>query len=220
MLENYPAKYSDKFGEVQTIIQNDGKELTMIVRGFEFKGNMLDDWEPTDKGNPELSNLFSIHPFFNQLYQFQLEFDISVPVIKQGEILQGLLRVRLGMAGVETVFAGGREELTIELHVDKQKFISCGKHGWFENELQEIKNAMPENMYIKSCFNCAFSDYSPAGFGLFGNLACFRNTKNEYLSLKGKAAYFQLQDQIAEFVQETYLCPEFEKRIPGTGYRG
>lgn len=51
-------------------------------------------------------------------------------------------------------------------------------------------------------------------------MACFRNSEQAYLSLKGKAAYFNLQKEIAEFVQETYLCPEFEKRIAGTGYRG
>jgi hypothetical protein len=27
-------------------------------------------------------------------------------------------------------------------------------------------------------------------------------------------------DTMTEFVQETCLCPEFEKRAPGTGYRG
>jgi hypothetical protein len=29
-----------------------------------------------------------------------------------------------------------------------------------------------------------------------------------------------LSDRYDRLVQETYLCPEFERRIPGTGYRG
>jgi hypothetical protein len=36
-------------------------------------------------------------------------------------------------------------------------------------------------------------------------------TKKEFWSVSGR------QDR---FVQETYLCPEFERRVPGTGYRG
>ena len=220
MLEYYPAKYFDKFGEENTTIQNNGKELKMVVRGLEFTDTSFDSWEPTDKNNPELLNLFLIHPMFNTLYQYKLEFEIQIPVVKQIQTLQGILKVNLEMVGLETNKAGGREDLKLELYVDGKEFSSCGKHGWFEDELQEIKAALPEGMYIKSCINCAFSDYSPAGFGLFGWLACFRNTKQEYLSLTGKEAYFKLQDKIAEFVQETFLCPEFEKRVPGTGYRG
>jgi hypothetical protein len=220
MLETYAAKYTDKFGEVETTIQNDGKELRMVVRGAEFICNMLDDWEPANTSNSELLDSFLIHPIFKTLYKYVLDFEIPVLVIRDTQILHASLSVHLEMDGVETNKAGGREELTIGLGVDGKHFRSCGRHGWFDDELQEIGNVLPEGMYIKSCFNCAFSDYSPAGFGLFGQLACFRNTKQEYLSLKGKAAYFKLQDKMAGLVQEIYLCPEFEKRTPGAGYRG
>ena len=220
MIEYYPAKYSDKFGEEQTTIQNDGKDLIMVVREVEFRCSMLDDWEPTRETNPEHLKSFLIHPIFNTLYRYKLEFEIPIPVMKSFQVLQGILNIHLDIEGVETNHAGGREDLLLVLQVDEQRFESCGKHGWFDDELQEIVNAMPKDMQIKTCYGCAFSDYSPAGFGLYGGLACFRNTKQEYLSLKGKAAYFKLQDRMAGLVQETYLCDEFEKRIPGTGYRG
>ncbi len=45
-VEAYPAVYRDRFGEVATILFNDGKELRMKLRGVEFTGRMLDDWEP------------------------------------------------------------------------------------------------------------------------------------------------------------------------------
>ena len=73
---------------------------------------------------------------------------------------------------------------------------------------------------MKCCHTCAFSDYHPVGTGTFGGLACFRDHKQEYLALKGKAALMHFFNKSTENVQETYLCPEFEKRIPGTGYRG
>jgi hypothetical protein len=45
MFEIYHAKYCDEFGEEITTIKNDGKLLRMILRGVEFQGSMLDDWE-------------------------------------------------------------------------------------------------------------------------------------------------------------------------------
>jgi hypothetical protein len=47
--------------------------------------------------------------------------------------------------------------------------------------------------------------------------------KQEYLGVKGKIAFFQFDHKYgkkAERVQETYLCPQYEKRVLGTGYRG
>jgi hypothetical protein len=73
---------------------------------------------------------------------------------------------------------------------------------------------------MKCCFNCAFSDYSPAGSGIFGDMLCFRDNKEEYFKVKDKWDLFRIWETMTEHVQETYLCPEFEKRIPGTGYRG
>jgi hypothetical protein len=75
-------------------------------------------------------------------------------------------------------------------------------------------------MYLQTCFCCAFSDYSPYGNGLFGDLACFRDNKQPYLAVETKRDFLALWDTYTEFVQETYHCGEFERRKPGTGYRG
>jgi hypothetical protein len=75
-------------------------------------------------------------------------------------------------------------------------------------------------MYLKACINCAFSDYSPCGHGLFGGLACFRDNKQAYLSVQTKRDLFEIWSTMTEFVQETFLCSEFERRAPGAGYRG
>jgi len=50
-------------------------------------------------------------------------------------------------------------------------------------------------------------------------MACFRKPRKEYSQVKDKFDLFSIPD-MAEVVQETYLCPEFEKRLPNTGYRG
>ena len=63
-------------------------------------------------------------------------------------------------------------------------------------------------------------DVPPEARGLFGGLACFRGCKSEYAQVMTKAALFALWDQRTEFVQETFLCPEFALRRRGAGYRG
>lgn|SRR5579875_150910 len=73
---------------------------------------------------------------------------------------------------------------------------------------------------ILICFTCAFSDYSPVGHGLFGSLACFRGNKSSYLQVQSKRDLFAIWNTMTEFIQETYCCPAFERRKPGTGYRG
>lgn len=73
---------------------------------------------------------------------------------------------------------------------------------------------------MKIRFCCAYSDYSVFGHGVFGGLACFRNNKHEYLAISNKSAFMKLWPTHIEDVQETYCCSEFERRKPGTGYRG
>jgi hypothetical protein len=50
-----------------------------------------------------------------------------------------------------------------------------------------------------------------------GNLSGY---KAEYLKVRTKGEYMRVMNRYTERVQETYLCPEFERRKPGTGYRG
>ena len=89
----------------------------------------------------------------------------------------------------------------------------------------EIQAKLPDGVFMKACINCAFSDYSPYGHGLFGNMICFRANKAGYLALPSgedfeKDAYFAVLETVSEMVQETHLCPEFQRRAPGMGYRG
>jgi hypothetical protein len=111
------------------------------------------------------------------------------------------------------------------LTVNGQTYTSDGGTGWFEGEMLDVQGKLPPGTFMKACINCAFSDYSPYGHGLFGNMICFRANKAGYLTLPSgddfcKDDYFAVMSTVSETVQETYLCPEFERRKPGTGYRG
>jgi hypothetical protein len=113
-----------------------------------------------------------------------------------------------------------RETLLLSLSVAGAVIDSKGTSGWFEDELLDILKALPKGMYFRSCFTCAFSDYSPAGNRLFGDLACFRDNKENYRQVSSKQELLALWDSKTEFVQETHLCSAYERRQPGVGYRG
>jgi len=88
---------------------------------------------------------------------------------------------------------------------------------WFEDVLLRLQAAMPSNARLVACITCLFSDYSPVGHGLMG-MTCHRDAKSQYLAVRTKFEYFKVP--VTEEVPEIYLCPEYERRVPGTGYRG
>jgi hypothetical protein len=154
-----------------------------------------------------------------------LEADIPVPVVTPTGIVGGLLTFALELGEPLPTGQMARERLELRLAVNGQTYPSDGKSGWFEDEMLDVQRKLPPGTFMKACINCAVSDYSPYGHGLFGNMICFRANKAGYLALPSgadfrKDAYFAVLGTVSEMVQETHLCPEFERRKPGTGYRG
>ena len=223
MNASYPARYRDRFGEERTTIVNEGDTLTMIVRGVRFQGNDFDGFEPHDVSDPtQLSSFTFLH---GNLGLCTIEADIPVPVVTPTGTVDGLLRIELELGEPLPTGQMDRERLKLRLVVNEAMYFSDGKTGWFEGEMLDLQAKLPPGTFIKTCINCAFSDYSPYGHGLFGNMICFRANKEGYLALPSgeefsKDAYFDVMDTVSEMVQETYHCPEFERRKPGTGYRG
>ena len=223
MLEEYSGVYRDRWGEEKMVVRNDWTDLHMTLRGVEFVGRDIGGMEPKDKvERPELE------PFVLNRYPREaaelcacaIEYEVPVPAVEPGETTVGRLTVR---AELGQPVGGGmldHEALRLALTVGGETYQGSGTSDWFEDELLEIQAALPEGIYMKACINCAFSDYSVYGHGVFGNMLCFRNQKAAYLGVQDKDEYMDIMDGFIEFVQETYLCPEFERRRPGTGYRG
>ncbi len=88
---------------------------------------------------------------------------------------------------------------------------------WFEHGVQRLDASLSGGARLKCCVTCLYSDYSPYGHGLTG-MSCHRDVKAQYLAVRCKDDYWDVP--ITEDVMETHLCPEFVRRIPGTGYRG
>jgi hypothetical protein len=213
-----PVTYRDRRGEVATFIRNDGKTLSMIVRRVEFSGPDFDSLSPARNADP--SDLATFTLAKGDLCSCLFEAEMTVPVVVRERPDKATLRVRLELGDPRPDGGIDRETLSLVLCVGDEGVESGGTSGWFEGELLDIQRQLSPDAFIKACINCAFSDYSPYGHGLFGSLACFRDNKAAYLSVKSKDDLFRIWDSMTEFVQETYLCPEFTRRVPGAGYRG
>ncbi|MBV9849275.1 MAG: hypothetical protein JO250_06270 [Armatimonadetes bacterium] len=205
------------------LIRNDGQELSMVLRGVEFVGNDIGGMEPRDKAErPEL-DAFVLNRYPHEAAELcacTIEYVAPVPVAERGNMMAGWLTIRAELGRPVGTGRLDHETLRLALTIGNETYQGSGMSGWFEDELLEIQAALPKGVYLKACINCAFSDYSVYGHGLFGDMLCFRGCKSEYLAVRTKADYLRMKAGPAQVVQETYLCPEFERRRPGTGYRG
>lgn len=220
MITRYLALYRDAHGEEATVIENDGKTLRMVVRGVEFTGTMFDDFEPSiAQDDPDLAP-FSL--YCGSLCSCIIECDIPLPVAFGDEVLDGLLHVHLELGDPRLDKRGGidREEVQLVLTVAERTFHSCGKHGWFDDELFEIETALPEGMYLRCCHYCACANYGSLGSPLYGGLFCFRDDAALRHAFRSKGDLIKKEiDPQALIVQETFLCPEFAPRGPGLANR-
>ncbi len=218
MITHYPTIFTDKNGTEETTIINDGETLRMVLRGVTFEDTMFDSFEPVEGTDSRYLNKFTLNQ--NALCSCRFEFVIPITVTVDAKDTTGKLLCALDLGppshkgGIET------EELKIVLKYEDCEHASSGKSGWFEDELIDIQKQLPTITFMKACINCQYSDYHPAGNGLFGCMFCFRNIKSEYLKVKTKHDFFQISQKAEISVQETYLCDQFERRVPGTGYRG
>ena len=221
MKATYPTIYRDGHGEEHTVIENDGQTLRMVVRGVEFISapfGSFDSLTPTAQEETSLAG-FTLDSY-RALVAATLIFEVPMPFVVDGKKVPSTLTVQIDLEG-----AGPREEAArnwadprITLSVDDNQYASAGGWGCFEMELLRIQQQLPSDAYMECCFNCAFSGYNPAGNGLWG-MFCHRDHKEEYVQANNKPDWFRLNRDAAEYVQEIYLCPEFQRWNGETGYR-
>jgi len=209
--------YRDRYGSERVRIDNDGRRLSIRIRGVDFAGEDFDALEPV--GDVAQDASFSLSG--GCLCSCLIEWDVPVPVVAGGVEMDGVLRCRLVLG--DPVGRGGgldAEELTVAFHTAGSIYTTERPYGFFEDALEDIHRQLPVNTYVKACIACGLSDYSPAGSDLFGGLACFRDVKDAYRRVRTKRDIFALWNSRSEYVQETFLCPEFERRGVDAGYRG
>ena len=220
MLAVYPTIYRDAHGEESTVIENDGQTLRMVVRGIEFISNPFGSFDMLTAQNVEAAGQagFTLDSYAD-LLAGTLMFDMPLTVITDNQETTATLIVKLSLegAGVNAADKPWADPDMI-LAYNGLRYVSRGGGGSFEGEMLQLQKQMPSNTYMKCCFNCAFSGYSPSGEGLWG-MFCHRNHEEEYLKASDKSEWFRLNKLAAGRVQETYLCPEFQRWNGETGYR-
>lgn len=209
-----PTTYIDKTGSVETTITNDGEVLTLVVDNIEFKSKFYDDFAFATTGNkPER---FSLN-IYNELTDCRLLCQVPLTLLRNGEDFKTILTVdlELNAPAADDYKTNAIFSLTIE-----NKQITTNKVQLFEGGLAALQELLPKNCKLKCCYGCSFSDYGVYGQGFFGTMLCFRNIKDKYLSVCDKDSYMDIMNDNDRFVQETYLCGDFQVRTKGTGYRG
>ena len=220
MLALYPTIYRDAHGEEETVIENDGQTLRMVVRGAEFISppfGSFDNFTPTSEDGVGLSQ-FKLNSF-RELIAASPQIDIPLPIVVEDEVAPSTLKVAIDLEGFGSRrLLGDAADPQMTLIFGDHLIASRGGWGAFETELIQIQRQMPPNAYMECCFNCAFSGYSPYGNGLWG-MYCHRNYKEEYVQANDKREWIRLDCHSAGTVQETYLCPEFQRWNGESGYR-
>lgn len=212
--------YQDRFDTVNTTIRNDGHRLEMTVRGIVFAGTDFDLLSPAP--DQPADGLSSFTMCQGDLCSCTIECTIPLPIVlADGTTTPVQLRATIALGDPDPERGGlVSQSVALALSTAFGDFHSAGDSGWFEDELLELQSKLPDGLSLKACITCAFSDYSPYGHGLFGDLACFRGNKAAYRDVRSKGDLFRIWDTATEFVQETHLCSDYARRQPGTGYRG
>jgi hypothetical protein len=216
-MDTYPTIYTDKYGVEHTTITNDGTLLRILLRGVPFEGTDFDSLEATVAADDPRLSQFSLNK--NELCSCHIDCQIPILIVQPHGESDGTLLVHLELGNPTPRGGLDKEILQINLQYQDRCIASAGKSGWFEDELGDIQHQLPDNVYMKACITCLFSDYSPAGHGLFGCMMCFRNIKDEYVKVHSKQDFWRVHTRRERAVQEIFLCPEFQRRIPGIGYR-
>jgi hypothetical protein len=210
----FPGTYQDEHGLEKIVWQigpsrhwgPDRFDIRTVIRSVVVRGADFDSLEP--HGKDAARRVGMRIDKWDTIERCLLTGEMPGTVEVDGERRSCAINFRLKLPG-------GGSAATLEVAVDEVTYRS--KDAWFEEGLLGLERRLPEGLRLVSCVTCLFSDYSPYGHGLTG-MWCHRDARDQYLAARSKDDYFDVP--VTEQVPETYLCSEYERRIPGTGYRG
>ena len=194
------ATYKDKHGTEKVELKTNGHELSLFLRGQEFRGICFETLEcyPYLEDSNDLID-FSI--------QFSLPLSLSYNEKKQVAELRCTVILGDGQKTASTI--------VLTLVTDFGSF-KVKEREYFEFALMALQKKLPLGMRIESCLSCRYSHYHPVGNGMFGYFYCFIAIKEEVLKVTDKFELMELwedkhiENQTIVNVQETFLCDKFE----------
>lgn len=214
-LMTWPGRYTDRHGSEEIVVESDGRELIRTtIRGVRFEGETMDTLGALTGEPPEPAFTFTDGDLFDCLVEWGLT--MPVDVAGQGE------RIATVHCALQLGYPMAGEHLTVTLRLDGHDY-TAGPLYDFEEALHEIGRALPRAARLKACISCVWSDYHPVGHAIMTGLACFRGVKDIYRRCDGKKGpngILTIWPRRTEFVQETWVCEQFEHRTSDLGYRG
>ncbi|MCF6406440.1 DUF6304 family protein [Chitinophaga filiformis] len=216
MHSEIPAVYTDKHGTIQTTIINDSLTLSIELDGYTFSGSTFVFFKP--ETTLPLPDRFTLGEL-GQLNDYSLSCRIPVSAWKAGTQVPGFLLFTVDYHEAATRQDPNAPYFDFSFALEGD-IIEIGKLSQFEGVFERLEEKLPDNIVIKTCYTCQYSDYSVYGSDIFATMLCFRNVKDQYLKVRNKSEYMDIMDDFDRFVQETYLCEDFTPRTKGTGYRG
>jgi Family of unknown function (DUF6304) len=190
-------------------------EVHTTVRGVPLRGGDFDCLAAEEPQAAKRAGLTLARD--GDLEDCVLTGDVPVTASVDGEVVAATLRFTLELGRSTSRGWLDRETLAISLELPSGTYEARTGEGCFEDGLLQLGRALPPGTRVQCCLTCRLSDYSPYGTGLTG-MRCHRDARAQYLAVRGKADYVAVP--LTEDVPEFYCCPQWEPRVPGTGYRG
>ncbi len=205
-MTSYKSKYKDENGQEEICFESDGSSLKTRIRGIDFEGQSFEELEPIAGDLEKAQKIFYLGNFN---YLSNCEIEVALPI--RLCTLAGFIEEPL-MVGVLLNESEEPELIKFALTIREDIFslFEGMKEMSFEYQLPALQSLLPVGVHIKSCFFCAFSAYSVAGWSGFGSLICFKDIKEKIISVKSKEEYMDVAEGYGVSVQETFLCSEYE----------
>lgn len=224
--------------------------LSFVLDGVTFKGTSPADFQLADVTQyDEANKKFSLlkwgghyskyqisSPYSYDLQRYELEVEIPVSVYRKRDkrLVAGniFLAFKYSEPDIEKpqsilmcddtrVYRDNLDVSEFSLLVDGCCYKTTKKTSWFEMALSDICTQIRHSYYIKCCFTCQYSDYSPYGSDDYGLMLCFCRHKEDCLKVNSKEEFFTyLEGKDYDGRQETYLCEHYSLRNRASGYRG
>lgn len=212
----WPATYVDGFGQESVAVVTDGDRLRTTIRGLALDGPSPDSLSPVDRSEQSQHADLKFDGY-GCLTEYAITVTMPVVVVTQSENVEGLIVATWDSRPGQRPQSGTP---TLTVDATAGHFVAAANDEDYEGAIPKIEKQLPSGWFLKTCLNCQYSDYHVAGTMAFGSMYCFRRQKAEYLAVRSKIDYMKLDDSKVDGTQETYLCAEFSRRTPGTGYRG
>ncbi|WP_299312669.1 DUF6304 family protein [uncultured Aquimarina sp.] len=215
-MRKYSATYQDRRGTETTVIKSDGSDMFLTLRDIDFEGHDFEmftgevdntkfDYAMSADGSGDLTNF---------------KITITIPTLFYNSLSNQTftenLTVHIEVGETKTLIGLDSEINSLRLVTSFGEFKVEKKLEWMEDALIALQNQLPENIYLKTCLSCKYGNYSPFGNGMFGNVYCFKNIKEQLVAVNDKTDLLDIWTKEAMesgdifSVQETFDCDEHQ----------